>query len=461
MKIEHSAIVKMMKLAGIGSFFVLFLLGSCSDKVSTMGDYLVSPNTRTVKIDTFSVNLSVLAKDSVVSSGKGVIYAGAYNDPLIGKSTARSFVEFNKTTGSESDEYPRFDSVTLVLHPTGSYYGDTLVLPSFKISELVKPIELDDDGVRYSTSSVPVGNVLANKEIKIKVGAHQEVGIRLPDEFGKKLFSGIIDDKIEYNTDNYLKTFPGLAIEQSNATEACIYGFSANDTACVVRIHYHVTGGTDVIYKTMDFKANTSKQFNQFQEILNVGSNLPTTSKDDPVSTGKTNNMGFVMTGGIPLYTRLDFPSINELLIYGEIVLIEKARLIVRPVRHSYDVVPLPPQLYLYEHNPTNDWMGNALSVQVSSSVSYLNGNLAGKNQAVHEEYYYDYDLTTFISSQLGAIGYDKIALRIDITSPVSTAADLFQRVVFGDQNFFYKSEAQSKDNQIMLEITYSIYNEY
>ncbi|MDR1865036.1 MAG: DUF4270 domain-containing protein [Bacteroidales bacterium] len=453
---------RIWRLAGAGALGVFFLFSSCSSDDSTMGNYLVETSTRTVFVDTLSVRLSVLAKDSTVTSNTGALFVGKFNDPLTGESEAKSFIEFTRTADSESNEYPRFDSVTLVLRPSGSYYGDTLQPFGIKISKLKIPIEMNDDGYRYSTSSAPVESASLVEEVRLNMRgpSQKEVEVTLPRELGEKMFQGVFKNETEWNADNYLKTFPGLAIE-SVGSDSCIYGFSVTDSTCMIRIYYRITGSADVERKTMTFKANSAKQFNHFK-MSNFNPKLPESSKEDPVPTGQTGNMGFVTTGAIPLYTRMDFPTLSGLLVYGEIILIEKARLIVRPVRHSYDRVPLPPELYLYEHNPANDTRGNYLSVQTSTSTSPLNGNLngAGKDKNVHETYYYDYDITSFISSQLNATGYDKIALSIDIPSSTSGSTP-FQRVVFGDRHFFRLSDAQSKDNQIMLEVTYSIYHEY
>ncbi|MDR1673352.1 MAG: DUF4270 domain-containing protein [Bacteroidales bacterium] len=479
----------MDKFAGTGLIFIVLLFCSCdSDSSSPMGGYLVSPSTRTVMVDTLSVKLSVLAGDSVITSGKGVMFVGEYKDAWIGTSQARSFVEFSRTTTVETDNYPRFDSVTLVLCPNGIYYGDTtLRYQSVKISELIQPIKMDDDGRRYSTSSEPVGNLLLNGKYKIKGPSQKEVEIRLPDNFGERLFSGIIKDEDEWKGEEYLKTFPGFAIERGVGDNSCIYGFSVTDSTCMIRIYYRVTGTVSTEYgivgvaqKTMEFKANNSTQFNQYDITLDNSvagiDKLPVNSKSDAVSTGQTAHKGIILRGPLPLYTRIDFPSLNRLLDYGEIVLIERARLIIRPVRHSYDDnVPLPEELRLFEHNPSNDSRGsyNYLTMQASTGAVALTGNLngTGKDKNVHELCYYDFDITNFITSQLGATVYDQLSLSVDFPDPPGNPSSAyvaysksntpFQRLIFGDQDFFYKSEEQSKDNQIMLELVYSIYHEY
>ncbi|MDR0714817.1 MAG: DUF4270 domain-containing protein [Bacteroidales bacterium] len=457
--IRHKTDIR-RSVACAGAFLAFCWLTSC-DRNSSLGNYLVESHTRTVKVDTFGVEMSVLAKDSIVTSNKGVIFVGEYDDPETGKSRAEGFVEFTRTSDYENNEYPRFDSVTLVLNPTGNYYGDTLAYPDIRIWRLNNPIEMDDDGMRYSTSTASRGNELSiQRRFKMKGPSQKEVEIRLPDVFGEELFDGIIKNRENMNTDNYLKTFPGLAITPASGN-SCIYAYSITDSTCQIRIHYRISESGDLTDKVMTFKANPAKQFNHLETTLLP--DLPVGSKTDPVPTSKTHNKGFILSGGSPLYTRLDFPRLDYLQTLGEIVVIENARLIVRPVHHSYETVPLPPELNLYEHNPVNDERGSALTQLTAGSTqpTTMTGNLnnAGKNKNNHEECYYDFTITDFIASQIGVSEYGKVALSIDI--PTSEVSNAFRRLVFGDRNFFYKTEVQSKENQIMLEITYSIYNEY
>ncbi|MDR0814492.1 MAG: hypothetical protein LBN37_01935, partial [Bacteroidales bacterium] len=156
-----------------------------------------------------------------------------------------------------------------------------------------------------------------------------------------------------------------------------------------------------------------------------------------------------------------DFPGIERLPALGEIVVIENAKLIVRPVVHTYDMVPLPPSLNLYQHNSTNNLRGSVLSSTGSSTA--MNGNLADKSP---NDRYYDFDITDYITSQVSATGYDRFSICIDFPEATSGSSDFsksypFQRMVFGDQDFFHQSPPISAESRISLQITYSIYNEY
>ncbi|MDR3094686.1 MAG: DUF4270 domain-containing protein [Bacteroidales bacterium] len=438
-----------------GSFLVLLWLASCGDN-SSLGNYLVETHTRTYITDTFTVRLSVLSKDSIVTSTlpnyPGVAFVGEYDDPLVGKSTAATYIEFTRTTDDEPNDYPKFDSVVLIMRLTGNYYGDTLVYPDVKISRLARQIEMDNDGVQYASSTMPLGNeVPVVHRFRFK-GPHaqKEIAVRLPNEFGEQLFTGIRKEMPEMSVDNYLKTFPGLAIEPRPGNN-CIYTYSVEDTTCRIQIHYTISTGTDIVEKVMTFNANKYKQFNHLTTQLLP--DLPRGSKAAPVGTGKTRHRGFVMTGAAPLYTRIDFPGIERLPPLGELVVIEQANLIIRPVVHTYDTVPLPPTLNLYQHNSTNNLRGSVLSATGTSTA--MNGNL-NQNGG-----YYNFDITDYITSQVSAVGYDRFSICLDFPESTSSDSYPFQRMVFGDQNFFHQSPPISAESQISLQITYSIYNEY
>ncbi len=152
---------------------------------------------------------------------------------------------------------------------------------------------------------------------------------------------------------------------------------------------------------------------------------------------------------GTPMYTRLEFPYLNNFLMLGEIVKIQQAVLTICPTAHSYDTIPLPPKLNLFYHDPTSNNQGNAVTGGTSSSASVLTGNLDSNYPN------YVFDITSFISEQMGKIGYSKWALSVSI--PRDEQNTTLYRLVFGDQNYWYKNN-ESRDYQVQLRVTYVTY---
>ena len=484
------------KIACTGMLFLGLLFGSCKNDDFSSGGYLVVSHITAGMIDTVTIKVTnLIAVDSVVTSGKSIGFTGAYHDPQIGSVQAQTYIEFNRTQDNETDRYAMFDSVTLVMRPNGNYYGDTLTHAAFRVFELVKPIEKRDDGNLYSTSTVPVGRQYTDTAFKVRVKDNikypknnfdsseeerkeyerlkklHEIEIKLPRSFGEWLFQGILKDDDDFKAANFLKTFPGLSVTDGTGS-ACVHGLNLNgDSACMIRIYYHVSTSYKE-EKTMTFRANPN---NSFYHLNSDKAKLPFfNSKSDPVPSSQTGNKGIIMSGNTPIYARLEFPYLNDLLWLGQskIVKIQKATLYVRPIRHSFDTVPLPPKLHIFPFDPTsNTPLGKAIETPSmgNRSLGPQSGNLPEDYQNIQRPDFpqYTFDVTDFIAFQLGKAGYDKWALSLVIppspneTSSMSSISEnTLQRLVFGDQKYWYKSEHLSRENQIKLEVTYVVYND-
>lgn len=437
------------------------MVGSCKNEDFNIGGYLVDPHTRAVLTDTLRVKVSTLAGDSVITSNRGVVYAGHYNDPQIGAMTAQAYIEFERTQNNETSKLATYDSAVLVLRPNGSYYGDTTKLTTLQIYKMAYRIEMNDDGFLYSTSAgIPTdAQPLAEKTVRMKTGKKERFEIRLPDAFGEYLFQGIRYNEDYMNADNYLKTFPGLSVVGAPGSE-CVHGLNASDTTCMVRIYYHITTSYKED-KTMDFKvSNTSPKYYFRLQSVRLP-DLQINSKDDPKPSSQTRNMGFVMSGA-PLSVRIEFPSLNNLVKLSEIVMIKNAELIIYPIQYSYETVPLPPKLQLFIYDPTK----GITEQQMYQNTDPLTGRRDTPDGSLSPNYryvqhpYYSFNITDFISGQLGREGYNKHALTVAI--PVDNYGEQvsLQRFVFGDQSYWYKNETQSNFNRIQLKVTYVTYNE-
>jgi len=446
-------------LLKIACAFLGLMLVSCNDEAFEIGGHLVDPKKTFGTTDTVTIRVSnLVASDSVITLARQIGFSGKYHDEYIGTIKTKTFIEFNRTVDREDNRQAMFDSITLVIRPNGSYFGDTLKLASFKVFELAQQIERREGGSLYSTSTVPLGDMLADTAVRVRVGniTNNEIEITLPREFGERLFDGILRDEEEYNRENFVRTFPGLAIGPGTGSN-CIHGFFLNDTATVIRIYYNITT-TFRDNKVMTFNANS---FNSFYHLSNDKSEISEQFdfRSDPVPSSRTGNMGYIMSG-TPMFTRLEFPHLNELMWLGQTVIIERAILFVRPIQHSFDMVPLPPRLNLYPFDPTSNIpLRGAITApaRVGGANMPQHGNLPLNYQNISLPQY-TFDITDFIVEQLGRSGHNKWALSLII--PFDSRENTIQRLVFGNQDFWYKSENQSRDNRIILEIDYTISND-
>ena len=445
------------KIACTGMLFLGIFFGSCKNNSFDVGDYFIGdPFSMQGMIDTVTIKVSnLVVSDSVVTSGKGTGFTGTYYDSHIGTIRTQTYIEFARTSDGESDRDARFDSVMLVLRPTGDYFGDTVRRAAFKVSKLLKPIHKRDDGNLYSTSTMPVGDQLIDtvQRIKVKDIKNNEFEVRLPNSFGRWLFQGILRDADDFKTEKFLKTFPGFSVDAGTGSN-CVYGLNLQDSACMIRIYYHISS-TYKEEKTMVFKTNVN---NSFYHLTNDKAKLPPfNSKSEALSSRLTDNKGIIMSG-TPMYTRLEFPHLNELLGLGQIVKIKKATLLVRPIQRSYDTIPLPPKLNIYYFDPVSDTpLSSAIKPPSSSDrdTGPQDGNLPKDYQNMQSPNFpqYSFDVTDFISSQLGKYGYNKWALSLII--PVESHETTLQRLVFGNQDYWVKNELKSRENRIVLEVIY------
>ena len=455
----------MWRIVCLGLLFSSLLFNSCNSDDFNIGRHLVDPHVRIIMTDTITIRLSNVAIDSVITSSGSASawygFAGSYNDPAIGKLSAQSYIEFSRTTDSESNKSALFDSVMLVLLPNGNYYGDTTKYASLKIFKLVEEMEMGDDGNMYSTSSVPVGEKLTDAAFRMKPSIKtEEVEIRLPDDFGDMLFKGIRDEENYLRSDEYIETFPGLSIS-AGENSSCVYGFGVNDTSCLIRIYYSISSFTKE-QKKMEFKPNSYKMFYRFES--EKSDHLKYTSKDEPVPSSETLHKGILMSG-TPMYARIEFPYLNNFLSLAEIVIIKEARLFIKPVFGSYDTIPLPPKLNIFRHEPFIDISGNIntnykgspLSQTSSYGQQTLDGNLPA-NWRQQLTPYYSFDITDYISDQLGKWGNNIRNLNVAI--PTDSEATTIQRLLFGDQKFTYPGNIPDSENQIQLRIVYVTYND-
>jgi len=451
----------MWKNACTGMLFLGVLFGSCKNENFDVGNHFFPPLTVTGMIDTITIKVSnLVASDSVVTSGIGTGFTGTYYDSQIGTVRTQTYIEFARSNDGEGSKSAQFDSVMLVLRPTGDYFGDTVRRAAFRVSRLAKPVEKRDDNNLYSTSTMPLDAQLTDTAIRIKVKniKENEFEVRLPNSFGRWIFQGMLRDDDAFKSDRFLKTFPGLSVGAGTGSD-CVHGLNLQDSACMIRIYYHISS-TYKENKTMTFKSNPN---NSFYHLSNDKENLPFfNSKSDPVPSKLTDNKGIIMSG-TPMYTLLEFPHLNELQWLGQIVKIKKATLYVRPIQRTYETVPLPPKLNIYYFDPTSYTpLSSAIKPPSSGNQNAgpQDGNLPQNYQLLQSPDFpqYTFDVTDFVASQIGKRGYDKWALCLVI--PQESRETTLQRLVFGNQNFWYKNENQSRNNRIKLEIIYVAYND-
>ena len=428
----------------------ILILTSCSQTDNTIGQELVSSNLKQVVIDTCTIKMSTVFFDSTVTSKRGnlvnSILTGIYNDNIFGKTTAISYLSFTSPTNSiVSAASAVFDSVCLRIKHNQYYCGDTIQFQDLNVFELSQKVELYSDFYLFNTTSFQLvdKDPIGSKYFKPKTGSSGPILIRLDDNFGRIFFKKICggSDTI-FLSDQFVNYFKGVAIVPGNLSKS-VMGFVA-DTSMYIRFYYHQEG--DALNPlTLDVPSDNSLQFNHVNQERNTTILAPFNRKNPDISSTKTSNQVFMQPINA-FFPILEFPYVSELLKLGSNGSIVSAILELYPVKGSYsNTNPLPSELTLYITDYLNNPQGTLSTLTSSNSQT---GNLIIDN-IYNKDTKYTFDITSFLKTEISAIGVYKQKLQISLPSSI-VGTDL-SSLVIGDQ--------QHPKSPVKLKITYAIYD--
>ena len=210
-----------------------------------------------------------------------------------------------------------------------------------------------------------------------------------------------------------------------------------------LKLYYHRTLESSTEHELV-FKPSTTQNFNKVKyDRSNTPLSLLTLENEELISSLSLNQT--YVQGLTGLYTKIEFPYLNSLLEEGDMVTIESGYLYLYPVRGSYGGdIPLPTTLSLYTADE-NNVTGNALTDILGTSVQ--TGSLT-TDDLLHRNTYYTFDITSFLQSNLGAIGINKQNLQLFL--PEEKINTSFGCVRFGDM--------QHAESQVKLSVLCKIY---
>lgn len=424
---------------------LLLLLLACVDENSQLGKSLVESSFRNVYADTCTVDISTIRTDSVETGGDTICQIGRIEDENWGEVSATYYAEFSTASFSPNEDYAyTFDSLVLVMKPSGHFWGDTLTRQRIAVHRLRYPIVLDNDDALYNTTSLPLEPTsLTTFSFLPRPGEGREVEVRLPDELGQKLLDDLVAQDDYFDTQEKFKDeFPGLAFT-AEADGSCITGFLVNDSAMVINLHYHERSSVSS-EQVLTFKVNTEYAYTGI-------SHDPTGTPLADIESGIENlvhssSIGCkaYMQGLTGYYNQLEFPFLNNLLDAGEVVSVESATLYLYPLSGSHEASQLPEDIRLYitdENNVLEDY------VYGSDGVTVQTGNLT-IDKMYGRETYYSFDLTEFIRNNLGTWGSKRQKLLMSLTDEES--ATTFNQVIFAND--------PAQERQCRLDVRYKVY---
>ncbi|NML41608.1 DUF4270 domain-containing protein [Chitinophaga sp. G-6-1-13] len=423
------------------ALLLLLLTGitACQKTGFSYDNVVDNQQTDYILTDTLSVAMKTILYDSVPTSGSGLLLVGTKSDPYLGAVTAGSYFQVIQPGGTDIPvNGSGFDSLRLILRPSGYIAGDSLQPQSLQVYRVTQTIQFAKtfyslyNNSNFATENTPLGTFSG----VIRPKTDKSVSIPLSNVLGNQLFTMLRDKSPDITAGpNFLDFFRGLKIVPGPGSTA-LMAFLAQDTSLTMRLYYHVNEIVTTV-KYVDFKMNASEL--QFNQVTANRSGTPLEKLQVPVKelpSSATGNMSFTqsLTG---VGTRIDLPYLKNMQQLGQFFKIMKVILTVYPAAGTFNgSSQIPTHLALCQVDKTN---------AVTDTIAY--GNLTVDN-LYNENTYYSYDITNYCNTQLTA---DNNGARgLFLTTPGGAGRNSFDRLVINDQ--------QAPKKKIKVQVYYLLY---
>lgn len=400
---------------------------ACQQGDLEVGRQIGTPSELEVQlVDSFTVQTATVLADTFVTSADSSVLIGQWADAQAGRTSARGFASVAYATNDLTDRSgTRFDSLVLVL-PLSRAYGDTTELMTLNVHRLTRTLEnktyYNPDGAEYEAAPLLTKTIRPWPRYRTR-----QVRILLADDLGRSFFEQLRSRAIQ--DDESLASFlPGLAFGSSapgGAGPNLLLGLNVSSGAAGLLLYYH-DNDMNQTRSTIRFPLQGT-HFSQMLTDLSQTSLRSLRSRADAVSSRQTQNMAFVNAVS-RLRTRLQIPSLNELALLDQYRGVNRAELIVEPVRKDVRDNAVPPsQLTLYQTNDLNEVLAVVPDGQSNSSVS---GYYSYDPTDLEQKGRYLFDVTYYINEVLKNRLTNRPLL---LTAPVSDAQLPLERLAVGD----------------------------
>ena len=359
-----------------------------------LGEEYIESQTNLTLIDTFSVNLSTVILDDVVTSGTETLLIGSFSDDILGKITSHSYFQIGIPDSldyydTENDDV--YDSLSLMLLYNKYFWGDTTKRQEISVYQLSEKIELNENNYLTSNTSFnynpdPIGLIDFYPQPNSTMDT---LFIKIDDAIGNGLFSLLKEDSDILSSDeNFINYFPGFVLLANEMYKGSIVGFNATSDDLKLILYTHRSDlNTGKINYGFSME-NSEKQFNNIIHDFASTQLNPLTSQRDKLPNSQTGGLSFLQ-GGTGLVIRADFPSLQNLLLLDR-GLVTKAELLITPLKNSYNNQTLPADLYVYE----SDKINRIIATGGNPSVRYL-------DELYKENTSYSFDITEYLTDEL------------------------------------------------------------
>jgi len=377
---------------GLIAITLLLLLASCQSEDQTLGSSFVDSKTSIVYVDTFTVSTSTFVHDTIKTSNKSLALVGKFIDKknIVGKINSQSYIILRNQV-SELNEYALYDSIVLLLKPSGYYYGDTTSTYTIQANRVTQDILFNkNDTYLYNNSHFDFEPTsLGEYSFKPKPNKKQLIRIKLEDELGLDFMRKLKSSTSAFEElGGFYNYFKGIVLRCSNGES--ILGYTLDSTRISLYYHYE---GSDKVYNVNFIPTLPSRQFNEITSDRS-GTIIENISKT-PIPSSKLNNYAIVQAG-IGLVTRIDFPTIKNLREQNRSFDVIKAELVIQPST-MMEINYLPSSLNLYLTNKFNDLIGYFTDVD---GTTIQDGSLY-IDYIYRENISYTWEITSFIKNQI------------------------------------------------------------
>lgn len=382
---------------------LLFIIQSCgfNGESYKIGDDFIDSNVNMAVIDTFMVNLSTVIPDSIPTSGNDIILVGSYYDNELGQVFSESYFEMLAPSSRNVQEDDTYDSLTIVLKYKdwghSPAYGDTLKTQQIHVYALAEELKTDEEtGYLFNTSIIktedsPLGSITF---LPYPI-MDDSIEFRLSDELGRDLFQKMLDnDQIYSNSEIFREYFMGLALKPGDQSNS-ILSFGG-DSLLYLRLHSSRHGQiNEEIVNTFNITKTTTTQYNRIW-AERAGTLIENIVMGEAIPSEETDSKSFTQSG-TGIFTRVDFPTMQDILGYNRRFILQKAELILYPRPDSYmDLEILPDSLVTFY---TDKW--NRIVSEITDDNNYVFPAKLTIDDITHRDTRYVFDITSFVQNEI------------------------------------------------------------
>lgn len=407
-----------MKTFKLTSYLLAILFCSCSIssiEEFVVGDNFVHDDSGIVMIDTMTIEASIVRFDSITSNSSGRLLVGSTFNTFSGFKNSSAFLEM---TFTDNITYTNFvyDSLCMILTYDSYYTGDTTVTQMFSVHQLKEEMELDDNDELYTIRQFKYNDVaLGSVQLNPRPNSKKNLSIRLSYAFGNRLAQMIKEKKDTLTNESLFKSFfKGLVIKANKDVQGAAVGFKISSTSASdsdsgsdtetsmpeIRLYYHLSPNPDLI-SGLYYKFNYGSSGIYYNQISGNSANSllqDISASENEISSSLTDNQ-IIVQAGIQTFSKIWFPHVANLLTIGQNSGVIASGLRLYPLKGTYsNSADLPDSLFIYTADRKNKLTGQ-LTLPDGETSTYVTKKVISD---VEETVYYQVDITSFITSELG-----------------------------------------------------------